>query len=117
MKLRIATLAVAALLSAPAMSQNHIVVTKTLTSNSAHRECLAVTDKQMLRYWYRADGPVDFNIQYVDGKNTVVPVKQAKQSLGTGSYAPKTAGDYCMVWTNNSKQPVLFRFELARIAR
>jgi hypothetical protein len=109
---------VVAAAAAPAVAQqNHIVVTKTLVSNSAHRECIGVSDKQLLRFWYRADSPIDFNISYVEGKETLYPVRQPKQSIGSGSYTPKAAGDYCLVWTNLSRQPVLFRFEVARLAR
>jgi hypothetical protein len=97
--------------------QNHIVVTKTLVANSAHRECMGISDKQLVRFWYRADAPIDFNLQYVENKETLYPVRQNKQSLGSGSFTPKAAGDYCMVWTNASKRAVLFRFEVARLAR
>jgi hypothetical protein len=107
-----------ALACLPAFAQqNHLVVTKTLVSNSAHRECMGVSDRQLLRYWYRSDGPIDFNIQYVEAKETLYPVKQSQQSIGSGSFTPKASGDYCMVWTNTSRRPVLFRFEVARLAR
>jgi hypothetical protein len=110
--------AAAALVFAPAYAQqNHLVVTKTLVSNSAHRECMGVTDKQLLRFWYRSDAPIDFNIQYVENNDTLYPVKQTRQSIGSGSFTPKASGDYCMVWTNTSRRPVLFRFEIARLAR
>jgi hypothetical protein len=113
-----AALAAALVLAAPAVfAQNHVVVTKTLVSNSAHRECMAISERQLLRFWYRAEGPIDFDIQYIENDETTYPVRQAKQSLGSGSYTPNTPGDYCMVWTNTSKQPVLFRFELARLLR
>ena len=105
------------LTSASALAQSHIVVTKTLVSNSAHRECMGLNDKQLLRFWYRAEGPVEFDIQHIDGNDMTYPLRQTKQLLGSGTYVPKAAGDYCMVWTNLAKQPVLFRFELARLAR
>lgn len=110
--------ALLALSSAAALAQqNHLVVTKTLVANSAHKECLGVSDKQLLRYWYRADGALNFDIQHVEGNETLYPVKQSGQAIGSGSFAPKAAGDYCMVWTNLSKRPVLFRFEVARLTR
>ena len=115
-----ASAALAAVLSvslSAALAQNHIVVTKTLVSNSAHRECLAISERQLLRFWYRADAPIDFDIQYVENNETTYPLKQIKQSLGSGTYTPRAAGDYCMVWTNTSRQPILFRFELARLVR
>jgi hypothetical protein len=97
--------------------QNHLVVTKTLVANSAHKECVSLTERQVLRYWYRADGALDFDLQHVEKGELQHPVRQSGQSIGTGSFAPPAAGDYCMVWTNLSKRPVLFRFEIARLAR
>jgi hypothetical protein len=113
-----AAFATALLLANPAVfAQNHVVLTKTLVSNSAHRECMAISERQLLRFWYRAEGPIDFDIQYIENDETTYPVRQSQQSLGSGSYTPKIPGDYCMVWTNTSNRPVLFRFELARLVR
>lgn len=97
--------------------ENVRVVTKTLASSSAHKECFSLNDRQVIRYWYRADALIDFNIQYVEGNKTVFELKRDRQALGSGSYAPKVASDYCMVWTNAFNKPVLFRVELARLAR
>ena len=106
-----------ALVSSAQGQQNMIVVTKTLLSNAAHRECLGLSDKQTLRYWYRAESAIDFEIQAIEGKEAQVPVRQKGQALGTGTLVPKSAGDVCLVWTNLSRRPVLFRFEIARLAR
>ncbi len=97
--------------------ENLRVVTRTLPSSSAHKECFAINDRQMVRYWYRADALIDFNIQYVEADKTVIEFKRDRQALGSGGFAPKVARDYCMVWTNASNKPVLFRVELARLAR
>jgi hypothetical protein len=97
--------------------ENVRVITKTLTSSSAHKECFALNERQVIRYWYRADALIDFNIQYVEGNKTNFEVKTDRQALGSGSYAPKVARDYCMVWTNGFNKPVLFRVELARLPR
>lgn len=115
--LRAAVLAAAAGIAAPSLAQNHVVITKTLVGSSAHKECLAVTERQAIRYWYRADAPIDFNIYTVQGKNTVYAFRRDKETMGSGSFAPKATGDYCMVWTNSSRKPVLFRVEFARLAR
>ncbi|MFM9967510.1 MAG: hypothetical protein ACKVQK_03770 [Burkholderiales bacterium] len=106
------------LLSCPIFAQENVrVTTKTLTSSSAHKECFAINERQVIRYWYRADALIDFNIQYVEGGKTIFELKRDRQALGSGSYAPKVARDYCMVWTNAFNKPVLFRVEMARLAR
>jgi hypothetical protein len=104
--------------AAPALAQNHVVMNKTLVSSSAHKECVNLSDQQVVRYWYRAEAPIDFNVQYVENKTTVYPVKRDRQAIGSGSYTPKAAQQVtCMVWTNTGRQPVLFRVEYARMSR
>ena len=102
----------------PLFAQENVrVVTRTLPSSSAHRECFAVNENQIIRYWYRADSLIDFNIQYVEGGKTAFELRRDRQALGSGVFAPKVARDYCMVWTNAFNKPVLFRVEMARLAR
>ena len=108
----------ASLAASGALAQNHIVVNKTLLGSTAHKECVNLTDQQQVRYWYRAEAPIDFNIQFVDNKATVYPVKRDAQTIGSGTYTPKSAQQVtCLVWTNTGKRPILFRVELARIGR
>lgn len=102
----------------PVLAQENVrVITKTLTSSSAHKECFPLNDKQMIRYWYRADALIDFNIQYVEANKTVFEFRRDRQALGSGAFVPKATRDYCLVWTNPFSKPVLFRVELARLAR
>lgn len=105
-------------LAAPAWPQTPANVkstTTTLSSSAARKECLNVTPQHRVHYWYRADGPVNFNVQYVQGKETFYPVKKDKLSIGTGSFQPKAAEVYCLVWTNLGRQPVTLTFEYARL--
>jgi hypothetical protein len=90
-------------------------VTTTLVSSGAYKECFSLSTQQKLRYWYRAEGALDFNVQYVEGKETLYPVKKDKMAIGSGTFSPKTAQDYCVVWTNKAKTPVTLSFEYARV--
>jgi len=113
-----AFLAAVLMTAMPSMAQapgNVKSITATLTSNAARKECLGLSAGQRLHYWYRADGPMDFAIQVVEGKETLYPVKKPKSGIGSGSYQAKTANDYCMVWTNVAKRPVTLTFEFARL--
>ncbi len=104
---------------APAFAQPNVnvkTVTKTLNSSAAHKECTGLTTAQNLRYWFRADAPVNFNIQYQEGGQMVYPVKKDKVSILSGTYAPKNSGDVCIVWTNLNTRPVTLSFEFARLA-
>ena len=87
-----------------------------LVSSGAHKECFSLTTQQKLRYWYRADAPVDFNVQYVEDRTTQYPVKKDKSAIGSGVFVPKSMQDYCIVWTNASKRPVTLSFEYARVS-
>ena len=99
-----------------AQQQQHVkVISRTLVANSAYRECMAVSDQQTLRYWYRGDALLDFKLQ--SAAEAVSTLKTERQALGSGSFSPKTSGDYCMVWTNTSKKALLFRVEFARLPR
>lgn len=91
-------------------------VTATLNSSAARKECIGLTAQQRLRYFYRADAAINFNIQYVDGKDTLYPVRKDKSAIGSGSFQPKLAQDHCLVWTNLSTQPVTLTFEFARLS-
>jgi len=104
--------------SAPAWSQtpaNVKPITTTLVGSAARKECVNVTPQNRIHYWYRADAPVNFNIQYVQGKETLYPVKKDKLAIGSGSYQPKAAEVHCLVWTNLGRQPVTLSFEFARL--
>lgn len=105
-----------AMAQVPAGNRNAVkAVTTTLVSSGAYKECFGLTMQQKLRYWYRADSTVDFNVQYVDAKETVYAVKKDKAAIGSGTFQPKVATDYCVVWTNAAKRPVTLSFEFARV--
>lgn len=93
------------------------VITTTITSSGAHKECVSLSRAQSLRYWFRSDAPIDFNIQYQDASGLVFPVRREKLSVGSGSFSAKTAEVYCMVLTNRAQKPVTVRLEFARLER
>ena len=106
-------------LSQAAFAQPNVnvkTVTKTLNSSAAHKECIGLSAAQNLRYWFRADAPINFNIQYQEAGQMVYPVKKDKVSILSGTYSPKSASDVCIVWTNLNQKPVTLSFEFARIA-
>lgn len=115
---RVGALALAVLFAPNALAQQQQpvkVITKTLVAGSAYKECMAVSDQQTLRYWYRGDALLDFKLQ--NAVDAIATLKTERQALGSGSFSPKSPGDYCMVWTNTAKKSVLFRVEFARLPR
>lgn len=93
------------------------VITTTIKSSGAHKECVSLSKAQSLRYWFRGDAPIDFTIQYQDATGVVYPVRREKLLNGTGSYPAKTAEVHCMVLTNKARNPVTVRLEFARLER
>lgn len=103
----------------PALGQGagQKVITTSVASSGAHKECLSLGNSQRLRYWFRADGPLDFDIQVQVGKEVRYPVRRRKVSMGSGVFAPKVAEVHCMVLTNSAQRPVTVRLEFARLNR
>lgn len=99
----------------PSAAANVKSITTTLGSSSARKECITLSTQQRLRYWYRAEGAVNFDLQYVEGEETLHPVKKDKAAIGSGTFQPKVAQDYCLVWTNLAKHPFNLSFEFARV--
>lgn len=93
------------------------VITMTITSSGAYKECVSLSKAQSLHYWFRSDAPIDFNIQYQDGSGLVFAVKRDKLSMGTGTYPARAAQVHCMVLTNRAQKPVTVRLEFARLER
>lgn len=90
-------------------------VTATLGGSDARKECINLAASQRLRYWYRADAVVNFNVQHVQGKETLYVVRKDKALMSSGEFRPKTANVYCMVWTNLNRQAVTLSFEFGRL--
>ena len=67
-----------------------------------------------VRWRFTAAAPVDFNIHFHVGKETVFPVKQAQVAVGDDTLKVTVAQDHCWMWTNKSPAPVGLTVELAR---
>ena len=117
MRVWIFALLATAAIQAHAQEANVKVVTATITSSGALKECVSLSRTQSLRYWFRAEAPIDFNVQYQDGGNVVYGVKREKLAVGSGTYAAKAAEVHCMVLTNLTAKPVVVRLEYARLER
>ncbi len=112
---RLFVICTAASLTAAAWAQDATprIVTKTLVASEAQKECLSLTSKQRLYYKFRADGPVSFKLSHQDDKE-VVDLSRDSTDSASGSFAPRMAGDHCLVWTNTGKHSVTIRYEFQR---
>ena len=107
--------AVLCALPASGQERNLKVITTSVPSSGAHKECLSLSQSQSLRYWFRADGPLSFDIQVKLGNKTGYPVRRHKVTMDSGIFAPGEAEVYCMVLTNVAARPVTVRLEFARL--
>jgi hypothetical protein len=113
MTLRWVLIGAAISLSAAAWAQDRKVVTKTLVGSEAQKECFSLNNRQRLLYKFHADGPVSFKLSHQDERE-VVDLRRDSTGSASGSFAPRTTGDHCMVWTNTGKTSVTLRYEFQR---
>ena len=71
----------------------------TIEPKQMHEECVKLQSGEKRRYFWRADGPVDFNIHYHEGKDVFYPVKRDGMRGDGGTFTAKIAQDYCWMWT------------------
>ena len=71
----------------------------TLEPGEAHEECLHIARGDKRSYYWRANGPVDFNVHYHRGDRPIYPLKRDGMRGDGGSFVAKVAQDYCWMWT------------------
>lgn len=67
-----------------------------------------------VRWSFVAAAPVDFNIHYHLGKETVFPARLAQVSGGRDTLNVTSAQDHCWMWSNKGTAPVSLTVDLAR---
>ena len=75
----------------------------TLEPKKMHEECMKLQAGDKRKYYWRADGPVDFNIHYHEGREVFYPVKRDGMRGDGGTFVAKIAQDYCWMWTARDK--------------
>jgi hypothetical protein len=68
-----------------------------------HEECVTLQAGEKRKYYWKADGPVDFNIHYHVDKDVFYPVKRDGMRGDGGTFTAKGAQDYCWMWTTRDK--------------
>ena len=91
-------------------------VTKTLVKSEAQKECFTLVSSQVLYYRFRSDVPLDFKLSHQEDKE-IVHVERSQVADGAGSYVPKKASDYCLVWTNAGDRSATLHYEIERVSQ
>ena len=67
-----------------------------------------------VRWDFKADTPVDFNVHYHVGKDVVFPFKLRAITTGANTLHTKVEQDYCWMWTNKSAAAAMLSARLQR---
>lgn len=68
--------------------------------------CLKLAAGQAIRYDFRADAPVDFNIHFHAGKDVHYPIRQSGVREAKGSFRARRTEDYCLMWDARGERAV-----------
>lgn len=115
----------AATLSVGALASNHIVdIAWSHDGRFAHQAkitagkfvevCGKLAAGNGIRWAFTADAPVDFNIHYHLGNETVFPARLTQVAAGRDKLIVAVARDHCWMWLNMGSATVSLVVELAR---
>ena len=99
-------LAVAALLALPAWAHGPATSARNLdkkveiSAGNVHEECFDLRLGARIRYDFRANRPLDFNLHAHDGDGIATPVKRAGVRSLKGTYTTNKSRGYCLQWSN-----------------
>ena len=75
--------------------------------------CAKLAAGQLVRYRFDADAPLDFNIHAHEGDQVIYGARrEAVERLDFSDFKPRTAADWCWMWTNRTEAPVEVRYLL-----
>lgn len=92
------------------------VVTKTLVSSEAQKECFKLVSSQVLYYRFNSDAPVDFKLSHQEEKE-IVHITRSRVADGAGNFVSKKTSDYCLVWTNTGERSATLHYEIQRASQ
>jgi hypothetical protein len=119
------TVLAAALASSPVAANEHIVDI-VWGADGAFRHAASVAPGKFVEacgklaagarigWEFQADAPIDFNIHYHRGKETVFPEKLQQVATANATLNVPVAEDYCWMWTNKGQSPATVSWTLKR---
>jgi hypothetical protein len=70
-----------------------------LERGGEHEECVRLEAGESRHYYWRATGPIDFNIHFHRGDEVTYPVKREAMRGDGGTFTAKSGEDYCWTWS------------------
>lgn len=75
--------------------------------------CVELSAQEEVRYQFRADPSVDFNIHYHEGLTVRFPVRTSGIASHTDSYVAPGTRPYCLMWTNRTVTDLKLTYRVA----
>jgi len=79
-------------------SSSSSAVATTLEPGKPYESCMTLGPGDKRRWYWKADGPIDFDIRFTDGDQVAYAVKRERMRGDGGTFVAKSAHDYCWTW-------------------
>ena len=79
-------------------SSSSSAVATTLEPGKPYESCMSLAPGDKRRWYWKADGPVDFDIRFADGDKVSYAVRRERMRGDGGTFVSKAARDYCWTW-------------------
>jgi hypothetical protein len=93
-------------------AHGHFIHTAPVAPGKFVEVCGKLTSGRAVAWRYQADGPLDFNIHYHQGRKVVMPEKRDATAAAQGTLKVARTEDYCWMWTNKSGSPAKLEVNL-----
>lgn len=80
-------------------SSSSTAVATTLAPGKPYEACMTLAAGDQRRWYFKADGPVDFDIHFLEAGKVSYAMKRDGMRGDGGTFVAKTAGNYCWTWT------------------
>jgi hypothetical protein len=109
----IALLLVTALASAAPARFGHFALD--VPARGFEEHCLKLEAGERIRYRFRANGDVDFNIHYHRGSDVHYPVRSGAVQTADATFSAPQTDDYCLMWERKGDGAVRIEGSVDRV--
>ncbi|NKC13984.1 MAG: hypothetical protein GKR94_17900 [Gammaproteobacteria bacterium] len=81
-----------------------------IASNHAYEACVELQSGQALRIGFEANAQLEFEVHFHRGGEVEFPVTPHRTRGAAATFSFDASRNYCLMWTNKGKRPVLLEF-------
>ncbi|HZZ94421.1 MAG TPA: hypothetical protein VFE23_17800 [Usitatibacter sp.] len=85
--------------AAASTSSSSSAVSTTLEPGKPVESCMGLAAGDKRRWYWKADGPVDFDIHFADGDKVTYALRRDRMRGDGGTFVARTAREYCWKWS------------------